>query len=154
MRDAAKQISRTISHVDRKFLDYEFVEQIVLPVNNIFSGGGPLSPNSRCYFGPNNKLKGKRIIGITVPAGPDYVYNGITIIRALTSLDDYRLTIINDKGDEQIKDFPLADLNPTRNGGKTRIFNIIPDIEKSYIVTSLGIGVGSGLVFNFYTVSW
>lgn len=145
-----------IAMIERKFVEYEFIEMRSL-FTSTAQTGGTLQPNQRCYFGPNQKLKGKRVIAIDVTSigtQPATIsYQNVPIVFP-AGLADFVLTMVDKNGKEVVKSFPVSDLFQNNNNGRLRIFDIIPDIEACYVVSTSG---GWGLfqiLFNFYTVSW
>lgn len=149
---------RNIAHIDKKYVDYERIEQRILPCTTPQQTGNIIAAFTRLYFGANKILRGKRIIGIVVNTPTLEValpYNNGSFIASRAQLPLFYLTFFNSDGDEVIKDLPLTDLSPGFNAGKTRIFDIIPDIEKSYVQINTNLNTPNLLIlFDFYTVDW
>lgn len=148
-----------VAFIDKKFVDYEFVEQRTCLLTGQYTGN-QLVPNQRCYFGPNTKLIGKRIVGIEMlsigQAGSPVVMNGAQILFA-SNFRSFVLTMLNKSKEEVVKHYPINDLYRVNNSGKTRIFNIPDaDIENSYIAATATVVFVAEVnaVLNFYTVSW
>lgn len=138
---------------DKKFFNYQYEESRIL---SLMVMGAPLVANQRAYFGENSKLHRKRIVAISInaPEADNLVVDGVTTLRS-TQLNLFTLTLVDESGNEVVKDFPLSDLNRVNTFGYTRVFNRKIDIEKSYVTyTLLGVSLGLnlGLFFNFYTV--
>jgi hypothetical protein len=139
----------------RKFVDFEFIEQRIVSLTGPYTGNVLLVPNQRCYFGPNTKLRGKRIVHIDVLANTsEFTYND-AIVGTINSLPNFTLTILNTAKEEALKDYPVTNLHRAFNFGKLPVFDIEQNIEESYIQTTDTLTlVGSRIMlFNFYTVS-
>lgn len=142
---------------DKKFFDYEFIELRFLQLTSPLIGNAPLVANQRAYFGGNQKLQGKRIIAIDMMAnsGSNIPYQQYGAINS-AALATFMMTLVDNAGNEVIKNFPLKDLHRFETFGKLRTFNAIVDIEKSYVIQTtpgLVINPALGILFNFYTVS-
>lgn len=142
---------------DKKFFEYEYSELVFLHLGTPYTGNAPLKANQRAYFGSNNKLLGKRLIALETVAnsgsGIQYEIYGAINSAALAT---FMLTLVNDEGEEVIKNFPLKDLHRFETSGKIRTFNHKINIEKSYVIQStpgLIINPAEGILFQFYTVS-
>lgn len=142
--------------IPERNLTYEFIEQRSM-FTSTAQTGFTLVPNQRCYFGANQTLKGKRIIAIDVmsigiQASP-IPYNGVNIVFP-NGLTDFVLTMVDKGGNEVVKNYPVSDLYRGNNSGKTRVFDFIPNIESSYIMSTQGGWGNWQILFNFHTVSW
>jgi hypothetical protein len=142
-----------------KYSEYEYIEQKFLPLQDPFHSG-QVAQNQRCYFTENPKLIGKRIVAIDILASQeltgDIMYGDFAIVN-WTTLAAFTLTILNEDGEEQLKDYPLHDLGSYQfNQGKTRIFDIIHDLTASYVKNTRAqiVVPNIGILFNFYTVNW
>ena len=135
---------------DKKFFEYEFIESRLIIIG---SHTAPITPNQRVYF--TQSLLGKRIIAIDINSNTaTFQYNGVAVLP-IANLKDYMVTLVNDKEEEVIKDFPLSDLHRSETFGKIRSMNHKIDIEKSYVIytnTAVVLTFQSGILFNFFTV--
>lgn len=152
---AQANIKNNVALVDKRLVEYEIEEQRILNLSNVYTGGA-LRPHQRCYFGPNTKLKGKRLVGITVLA-PQYlqwIINNSFILQ-FGNIDGLSLTLVNRKKEEIVKDFPLRDLSSVQTLGKTRIFNCEIDLESSYVTSNNPntLTADVSVIFNFYTIN-
>lgn len=140
--------------LDKKLVEYQLEEQRLLNLSGPYTGG-TLQPHQRCYFGPNSKLKGRRLVGVTVlaPENITWVIDGVSVLQ-FGQIDGMTLTLVNRKKEEIVKDFPLRDLSKIQTLGKTRIFNLDVDLESSYVTTNNpNVAIGTlGILFNFYTI--
>lgn len=143
--------------IEPKFLEYEFIETVLLRLDAYYSQGGTLGTNNRAYFDPNSIIPGRRVIGIELyQPGGTILYEGVEILNTQGAFARFTLTMVKGDSDEEVKDLPIIDLARIGNFGNTRVFNIIPNIEKCYILNT-GTPIpqaNRGLLFNFYTVSW
>jgi len=142
---------------DKKFFDYEFTELRFLQLTSPLTGNAPLVANQRAYFGANQKLQGRRVIAIDIMAnaGSNIPYQQYGVVNS-AALATFMMTLVNEAGEEVIKNFPLKDLHRFETSGKLRTFNQIVDLEKSYVIQStpgLVINPALGILFNFFTVS-
>ncbi len=148
---------KRIAHIDKKYFDYQYIES-----RSIFTStpqtGGTLQPNQRCYFGPGQKLKGNRVVGIDVfsigSVVSPVIYNNVPIVSPF-GLSDFVLTLVDKDGREAIKNYPVNDLFYLNNTfGNTRVFDIIPDMEACYVTSCNGGWPLFQLILNLYTVDW
>jgi len=153
-------VERGIVKIPEKIIKHDFVEQRIISLNSPYAGNAILQPNQRLYFGPNSKLRGKRIVAINLLSLVNFTgeYNGADIVSN-TAFNLFTMTIIGSDKKEAIKDYPIFDLDTVQNGGankgKLRIFNIEHKIEESYIQSTSAVGLAGNfiLVFNFYTTN-
>ena len=145
--------------IEPRFLEYQYVETVLLHLDGYYTGGQPLNTNERAYFDPNSIKRGRRVIAIeNVAYDAAFQYNGVTILASALpgGVSRFTLTMCDDQNNELIKNLPCMELNPVVTFGRIRIFNIIPDLEKCFVTnTSTPIAqTNRGLLFNFYTVDW
>lgn len=141
--------------LDKKLVEYQIEEQRLLNLSGPYTGG-TLQPHQRCYFGPNTRLKGRRLVGVTVlaPENITWTVNNVQILQ-FGNIDGMTLTLVDRRKEEIIKDFPLRDLSKIQTLGKTRIFDLEIDLESSYVTTNNpNVAFGTlGILFNFYTIN-
>lgn len=141
---------------NQKLFEYQFTELRFLQLTSPLTGNQPLVTNQRAYFAGNQKLKGKRVIGIDIMAnvGSNIPWNNSYAAINSAALNTFMLTLVDYKGEEVIKNFPLKDLHRFQTFGKIRLFNQLVDLEKSYVIHSspgVIINPNLGILFNFYT---
>lgn len=150
--------SKLAKQLEVGFTNYEFIEQRLIVLNNPYTGGNIYQAFTRCYFAANTKLLGKRIVGISIGT-KEAGYNLDSNLRVVPTSDlpNMLLTMLDYSEKEKIKDFPLTELHQDFNFGKTRVFNFLADIEKSYLVSVINfnlVGVRSWCVpIIFYTTN-
>lgn len=139
-----------------KFLEYQYIETVLLRLDAYYSQGGTLNTNARAYFDPNSIIPGRRVIAIEIISNKtNFTYEGVSI-APIASLGRFTITIVDRQANEVVKDFVVFDLHRSNTFGNIRVFNLIPNIEKCYVLNT-GIPIvltNQGLLFNFYTVDW
>lgn len=139
-----------------KWARYDFVEarQIALatPTSSI-----QIPAWTRGYFGGNQTLKGKRIVGIDIKAeATTFPYGNQSIMR-VGLLQNLMLTMIDSKGKERLKDYPILTLHNIVTAGKIRLFDFVPSMEECYIIASNRITLigfpHPSVWLNFYTTN-
>lgn len=142
--------------ISPKFLEYQYIETVLLHLDGYYTGGQALNTNERAYFDPNSIQPGRRVIAIEVISNAaNFDYNGVSIIPVASVLR-FTFTMLDKNKAELVKDMPLMELHRNTSFGLTRIFNLIPDIQNCFVTNTFTpiLTTNQGILFNFYTVDW
>lgn len=140
--------------IQPKFLQYQYIETVLLHIDGYYTGGQPLNTNERAFFDPTSIQPGRRVIGIEVVSNAaNFFYNGVNIIP-IASLLRFTLTMQDLRKKALVRDMPINELHRSVSFGYTRIFDLIPDMANCFVTNTFTpiATTNQGILFTFYTV--
>jgi hypothetical protein len=140
---------------DKTFSEYQYEQSVLLRLTSQYTGNVPLVQNQRAFFDNRSVIKGKRIIGISLPntpTVPQWNYEDVLIVPA-TGYSVFALTLVDIHGNVIVSNYPLTDLCDINNKGNTRKFNCEISFKSSYVMllSNTVAAANTAILFNFFT---